>query len=384
MRKTGAAGAALFLVVHLSLLAAASAAEIEGDLEGIKKKIEAEKHGMSKVRKQEGSVLQALERIDGELENKTQRLKRIGKRLEAYEADLKKKEEESKRNAAALNARKELLKKRLRALYKWSRGANFLILLNDGASPADLLRRRRYLETTLEHDQELIRHYVSESSRYESLKADVMRKREGLDKERRALLEVKEEIRSEAEKKRQLLASLRREKEARVRAIRELEQAASRLQKMLDEMSRKAALKPLPRGTGFEAMKGNLDYPVRGEVVEGFGRTKHPDFSAEFFRKGIAIEAPLGEAVKAVEGGNVIFADRFSGYGKMVIIDHGQRYYTVYAHLSEILKGAGQAVQKGDAIGQVGDSDSLRGTRLYFEIRKDGKPLDPVSWLRKR
>jgi septal ring factor EnvC (AmiA/AmiB activator) len=211
-----------------------------------------------------------------------------------------------------------------------------------------------------------------------------MLKREGLDKERRAVLDVKEEIRSEAEKKRQLLASLRREKESRVRAIRELEQAASRLQKMLDEMSRKAALKPVPRGTGFEAMKGNLDYPVRGEVVEGFGRTKHPDFSAEFFRKGVDIEAPLGEAVKAVEGGNVIFADRFSGYGKMVIIDHGQRYYTVYAHLSEILKSAGQAVQRGEAIGQVGDSDSLRGARLYFEIRKDGKPIDPVSWLKKR
>jgi septal ring factor EnvC (AmiA/AmiB activator) len=80
----------------------------------------------------------------------------------------------------------------------------------------------------------------------------------------------------------------------------------------------------------------------------------------------------------------VIFADRFSGYGKMVIIDHGQRYYTVYAHLSEILKSAGQAVQRGEAIGQVGDSDSLRGARLYFEIRKDGKPIDPVSWLKKR
>jgi septal ring factor EnvC (AmiA/AmiB activator) len=384
MRKPGVAGAALFLVVLFSLPRIGSAAQIEGDLEGLKKKIEAEKHGMSKVRKQEGSVLQALERIDSELENKTQRLKRISNRLEAYQADLKKKEEESKRIAAALDARKELLKKRLRALYKWSRGANFLILLNDSASPSDLLRRRHYLERTLEHDQEMIRHYASESSRYESLKAEVMRKRDSLDRERRAVSEVKEEIRSEGEKKRLLLASLRREKEARLRAIRELEQAASRLQKMLDEMSRKAALRPVPGGTGFEGMKGNLDYPVRGEVVEGFGRTKHPDFSAEFFRKGIDIEAPLGEAVKAVEAGKVIFADRFSGYGKMVIIDHGQRYYTVYAHLSEILKSAGQAVQRGDAIGQVGDSDSLRGSRLYFEIRKDGKPLDPVSWLRKR
>jgi septal ring factor EnvC (AmiA/AmiB activator) len=85
-----------------------------------------------------------------------------------------------------------------------------------------------------------------------------------------------------------------------------------------------------------------------------------------------------------VEAGTVIFADRFSGYGKMVIVDHGQRYYTVYAHLGEILKDVGATVQKGETIASVGDSDSPKGARLYFEIRKDGKALDPVAWLRPR
>jgi septal ring factor EnvC (AmiA/AmiB activator) len=127
-----------------------------------------------------------------------------------------------------------------------------------------------------------------------------------------------------------------------------------------------------------------LEYPVRGAIVEGFGKTKHPDFSAEVFRKGVDIEASLGDAVKTVEAGTVIFADRFSGYGKMVIVDHGQRYYTVYAHLGEILKDVGATVQKGETIASVGDSDSPKGARLYFEIRKDGKALDPVAWLRPR
>jgi len=80
----------------------------------------------------------------------------------------------------------------------------------------------------------------------------------------------------------------------------------------------------------------------------------------------------------------VVFADRFSGYGKMMIIDHGQRYYSVYAHLSDLLKKPGEAVRRGDPIGLVGDSDSLAGARLYFEIRKDGKPVDPLPWFRKR
>ncbi|MBI3062676.1 MAG: peptidoglycan DD-metalloendopeptidase family protein, partial [Deltaproteobacteria bacterium] len=73
-----------------------------------------------------------------------------------------------------------------------------------------------------------------------------------------------------------------------------------------------------------------------------------------------------------------------SGYGKMMIVDHGQRYYSVYAHLSDLLKKPGEAVQRGEAIGLVGDSDSLAGARLYFEIRKDGKPVDPLPWFKKR
>ena len=77
------------------------------------------------------------------------------------------------------------------------------------------------------------------------------------------------------------------------------------------------------------------------------------------------------------------FADRFSGYGKMMIIDHGQRYYTIYAHLADLFKKSGDPVRKGESIALVGDSDSLAGARLYFEIRKDGKPVDPAPWFRK-
>jgi septal ring factor EnvC (AmiA/AmiB activator) len=99
------------------------------------------------------------------------------------------------------------------------------------------------------------------------------------------------------------------------------------------------------------------------------------------FRNGIDIEAPAGEVIKAVEKGKVVFADRFSGYGKMLIIDHGARYYSVYAHLSEFLKKMGDTVKRGEAIALVGDSDSLAGAELYFEMRKDGKSIDPLPWF---
>jgi septal ring factor EnvC (AmiA/AmiB activator) len=80
----------------------------------------------------------------------------------------------------------------------------------------------------------------------------------------------------------------------------------------------------------------------------------------------------------------VVYADRFSGYGRMVIVDHGERYYTIYGHLSEIIKKTGDEVRRGEVLGRVGDSDSLAGSNLYFEIRKDGRSVDPLPWFRKQ
>jgi septal ring factor EnvC (AmiA/AmiB activator) len=368
----------------LVLPSLAAAAAVEKELEGIKKKIEVEQRGISQARKNEGSVLGALERIEKELEDKNRELKKLGARLARSNENLQKAEAESRKVRASLEQRKKLLETRLRALYKWQKVGSPGILLNGEMSLAEMMRRKRYLETMLARDQELVGQFLSEAARYDELRRKVVEEGRELTAEKTALVKVKESIGLERERKRAFLVTLRKEKDAHSRALKELEQSALRLQKMIEEMSRRAVTRSAPVGTGFEAKRGTLDYPVRGEIVEGFGKTTHPDFAAQIFRKGIDIEAALGEEVKAVDAGTVIFADRFTGYGRMLILDHGQRYYTVYAHLGEILKSPGAAVQKGETIASVGDSGSLKGPRLYFEIRKDGKPVDPVAWLRKR
>ena len=362
----------------------AHVAGTEKDLEGIKKKISKEKQEITKVQKREGSVLQSLEKIDAALDRKNAELKKVNSRLEAILVELQKKEQELEKVGSSLRGRRDLLKRRARALYKWRRGGSPFVLLNGSSSVTELMQRKRYLELTLAYDHNLVTYLRGESVRQEALQRELAKKREDVDEQRRALVGIKESIRVEREKKKELLSSLRREKDTHVRALKELEQAALRLQKMMDEISRKSVVRPVPAGVGFEAMKGKLELPVRGEVMGGFGKTRHPEVSAELFRKGIDIEAPIGEEIKAVEAGKVVFADRFSGYGKMMIIDHGQRYYTIYAHLSDLMKKTGEPVQKGEPIALVGDSDSLAGARLYFEIRKDGKPIDPLLWFRKR
>jgi murein DD-endopeptidase MepM/ murein hydrolase activator NlpD len=119
-------------------------------------------------------------------------------------------------------------------------------------------------------------------------------------------------------------------------------------------------------------------------VVTAFGAQVHPRFGTRTFRNGVDIAAAEGRAVSAVHPGQVIYTGWFKGYGNLVIVDHGAEYYTLYAHLADIAVDEGDDVRQGQRIGTVGDTGSLDGPRLYFEVRHQGKPLDPEQWLRER
>ncbi|MEX0806499.1 MAG: peptidoglycan DD-metalloendopeptidase family protein [Candidatus Binatia bacterium] len=379
------AGFALWLISGLVASALAYSASAGRDLEGIKKKIESEKRGLSQVRKKEGSVVQSLDKVESELERKNKELNQSSSKLKSVLSEMNKKEAEMLRLRESLEERKDYLARRASALYRWHRSGSPFIILNGDVSLTSLLKRKYYLQATVAFDRELVQTLSEQATRQETLAQELARKKDAVDDQRRALAEGKEAVQKEAQKKRRLLASIREEKESRVRALKELEQAALRLQRMMEEIARRSANKPrqAPPGAGLEAMRGKLDWPVKGQVIGGFGKTKHREFSTEVFRKGLEIEAPVGEEIRAVDQGKVVFADRFSGYGKMLIIDHGDRYYTVYAHLSDFLKKNGDRVKRGEPVALVGDTDSLAGAKLYFELRKDGRSIDPSPWFRR-
>jgi septal ring factor EnvC (AmiA/AmiB activator) len=338
------------------------------------------------VKKKEGSVRRALDKIEGELDRNNKQLERINSRLESILLDLQEMEQKAGSLDSSLRERETRFKERARALYKWHRGGSPFVLLNGAFSIADIIRRKRYLELMLAKDRDLIQSLIEAFAQQGSLQEQLSKRRNVLDKERMALVRVKESIGSERNKKRMLLARLSRGKGLRQRALKELEEAARELQRMVDGISSKSSTQSVReyRGKGFAAVKGRLDYPVPGKVITGYGKVKHPEFSDELFRKGIDIEAPYGEEIRAVEEGKLIFSDRVSGYGKMIIIDHGDRYYTIYAHLSRLLKRTGETVRRSEPIALAGDTGSIKGSRLYFEIRKDGKPINPILWFKNR
>jgi septal ring factor EnvC (AmiA/AmiB activator) len=112
-----------------------------------------------------------------------------------------------------------------------------------------------------------------------------------------------------------------------------------------------------------------------------YGKVEHPKFHTITFNNGIEIEARLGTEVRSVYKGRVAYSGWFRGYGKVVIIDHGNGYYTLFARLSKIVRDVDSIVEKGDVIALVGDTGLVKGPHLYFEVRQKGMPLDPLNWL---
>jgi septal ring factor EnvC (AmiA/AmiB activator) len=379
--------ARLPILVLLPLLFGAAA---NRDLEGLKKKIENEKKDLSRLQHKETSVADSLGEIHSELHKRNREIKLANAKLSSITGELKLKQAETERLADSIATRLAALQKRAAALYRWSRTGSSLVLLNGNVSPSSFMQRQHYLAAALAFDRELLAKLEEESQRQAVLHEELSQKRGELAEQKLVLGNAKEAIRQEAQKKQLLLTSLRREKSTRIRALQKMEAAARRLEQMMEDIARRALVKPreLPSGPapgmGLEALRGRLEWPVRGQVTAPFGKFRHPEFDGEILRKGIDLEATVGEEIKVVENGRVVYADRFSGYGRMVIVDHGKRYYTIYGHLSEIIKKVGEAVNRGEALGRAGDADSLAGAKLYFEIRKDGHSIDPLPWFKKR
>ncbi len=130
----------------------------------------------------------------------------------------------------------------------------------------------------------------------------------------------------------------------------------------------------------LSAFRGSLPWPIEGRVRSGFGRRKHPRFDTYTRQNGIEIDAPEDAPVLAVHEGTVAFAEHFRGYGLMVVVDHGGKYHTLYAHLAEATVWVGQKVASGEALGVTGDGAG-EGPGLYFEIGSRGGAEDPADWL---
>jgi murein hydrolase activator len=402
---------ALALVLVLSPPAPVTAG-VKEDLQGVKQEIREKNLLLSKTRKVETKVSGELEQIQRSLKEKQSSLALLGRDLAGVEKGIWQTLAEIERTRLEAEKKRAQIDRRVVALYKGGDAGNLRVIFSSESFP-QMTENLRYLKGVLENDKKLFGQYNQDLSRLKELKArleqDATRK-EGI---RRSMEGRKREIEQEQGRKASLLVKVRQDKQGYLSSLKELQANAKRLQDMfarLEARNRKAlearnrkAYSAKNRGSegghgkeahlpqapvtlvpdqGLGAQKGRLSLPVKGTVVDSFGRHKHPEFNSFTVSNGISVAAAAGTPIHAVFDGEVIFADYFKGYGNMIIVDHGGGFFSLYAHAASVAKKVGSKVARNEVLASVGDLDSSKGPLLYFEIRYQGKPVDPAPWFR--
>ena len=392
----------LLLVATLATLAALPAAgqpkrddplqAEQRKLQQTQQQLKEEKDRVTAARARETSLLAELEEIERRLAAKQHevtrletRIKRTQAEVQLFRGDISKLE---RQRAGQVNA----LAGRLRAMYRVHAQGGALPVILSGDDPVTRATAVRHLASLAALDARLIQEYRVTSERLADRKGREETQQRELaslhDEAKREQAEVDREV----AKRRTILAKVRDERAYHERIVGELTEAAQRLEAFIRELQAKqrrlAKVPPPPKGgieaptVGFGSLKGRLPWPTEGRIVTGFGAQVHPRFGTRTFRNGVDIEAAVGREVAAVHAGHIVYTGWFKGYGNLIIVDHGNEYYTLYAHIAEIEAREGEDVRQGQRIGTVGDTGSLAGPRLYFEVRYQGRPLDPEQWLR--
>jgi septal ring factor EnvC (AmiA/AmiB activator) len=285
----------------------------------------------------------------------------------------------------SVRERQDAILARLRVQYMEGRFGYWKTLLASD-SYGDFQRRLQYLSAVSERDYALMETFRFDMTRMEQAERQREEARVGMLSYKQNTEKQLAEMKSVKKEKKVYLTKITHEKESYEHALQELERSASRIDSLLRELEqrrRAAAIRP-PTGGGPRGVKGALPWPADGSIISFFGRQKHPTFNTYVQRRGIEIKTAEGSAIHAVMPGSVVYADWLKGYGLVIILDHANGFFSLYAHASKILAAVGAQVEAGQAIGETGDTGMTGENTLYFELREGAEPLDPLQWLTKR
>lgn len=354
----------------------------EADLEALREGIQESRDRVAAYERDERGLLEAVEALDRTavlLAREVSTARRAAAAARRELAELEAKTGDVERRLAVT---RRALRARAVALYRAGELGGVRVLFA-AADLMDFLSRVSALRRLLRHDVDLLTRFRVEVADLERARARARASSDRLVAAESDLERKSEELASERAVKRRLVARLHANRTRERAALVELEKAAQALEATLASLGADAPDSPRqPGGPPFSRLRRALSPPIDGRVVRSFGRQVDPAFGTQTFHPGIVFDAPHGLPVEAVAAGTVRFAGWFRGYGRLVILDHGDEYFTVTGHLDTLDVAVGDAVAGRQRIGRVGETGSLSGPRVYFEVRKAGKALDPANWLR--
>ena len=347
------------------------------ELDKLNTKIKKQTKSLKKIGLKEFSILKKQGVLDDQLKAKSRELKIYDWNLNVNENKIKNLNHSIEKNKNQVNLQEIAVANRLRMIYK--EGNMFPVKLLFSADDfTDILRRMKYLEKISAYDTVMFYKYEKQIKLLNSKKKDILSANNKILSFEKKVKVTKAKIIKEKLNKDQFLAKLKKEKHSNLQLKDELVKSSNKLNQLISRLEGK-----IIEGEGLDIFdkKGRLLPPVKGRFLNLFGRVKDNRYNTYIVYNGVNIASRKGTAVRNVFNGKVLYTGKLDGYGNIVIIGHGKDYHSLYGHLDDIITMVGKLVLPGQIIGRSGDTGSIIGESLYFEIRHKGLPVEPTAWL---
>lgn len=382
---------AIFLAAGLACAFIAHAAP-KDDLSGLRERIKTLQKEVESAEGKKTDASDALKQSEQAISTANRRLRELAQQQDSVGATLSRVQREGRDTQGKIGQQQALLGRLLQRYYQHGQHDPLKILLNQ-QDPNQVARQLHYyvylsrartaliesLRVNLAHSRELAQIYREKSAELEQVKSEQVRQKTQLEKEKGArktlLLRINQKISSQ----RHEIGRLQRDEKRLTRLIERLSRLTPAKPKKHAALRNSSVPVPEPSGGAFYQLKGKLRLPVRGELINRYGSPRE-DSGATW--KGLFIKSSAGQEVKSIASGRVVFSDWLRGFGNIVIVDHGDGYMSLYGNNETLYKQAGESVKAGDAIAAVGNSGGIAETGLYFEIRHQSRPFDPLGWVK--
>lgn len=371
---------ALMVACALSFLINAPnvSADQQSDLKQLQENIAKLQKELKDVQGTRSNLQQELQKSESEMGELLKKIDKVQRELKEQDKQLNELNQKRDKLQAARHQQQEQVAEQVRAAYQVGEQSQLKLLLNQ-QSPERLTRMVAYHQWVFAAHSEKLDAYLSTLNELDDLEPQIVAQQRGLQANQTQLDKQRQNLKQHQSQRQKVLASINSTISTKDQELHQLQEDRQRLQTLLQEVARTVGKVPLPTGgEAFSSRKGRLPWPTQGRVTSKFGSSR---IGSQMQWSGMLISSSAGQPVIAVHHGRVVFADYFRGHGLLLIVDHGEGYLSLYAHNQSLFKATGDWVKAGDSIASVGNSGGQEQTGLYFEIRHQGKPIDPAPWL---
>ncbi|MEH2350197.1 MAG: peptidoglycan DD-metalloendopeptidase family protein [Nostoc sp.] len=319
---------------------------------------------------------QNVQTTDSYIQESESRLQLATQRLQQLETDLAVAQRSYEERQIATVAR-------LRYLQRSPASVGWAVLLQS-QNISDFISRRHQLKLVYQADQKILVKLNAQAILLNKQKTDVEQQKNEIALIREQMLAQKADYQTQAQSQSEMIQRLNSDRLALEAAQNQLERDSKNLEVLIQQKvaeAEEAQTKTNSRTSIIIRGTGVMAYPSDAPTSSPFGWRIHPILGYRRFHAGLDFAASYGSKIRAADSGRVIFAGWYGGYGRAVIIDHGNGMTTLYGHTSELYVTEGQAVERGQAIGAVGSTGFSTGPHLHFEVRRNGTPVDPANYL---